>query len=73
MKWCLMNILKILSFKHRGLYNYHCVQNIYFDVKKIGRHRRNLCAGRETGQGTAGQGGDDVRVADGEGQVGVKE
>jgi hypothetical protein len=34
------------------------------------RHgRRNLRAGRETGQGTAGQGGDDVRVADGEDQV----
>jgi len=33
-----------------------------------------LCVmeGRETGQGTAGQGGDDVRVADGESQVGVR-
>jgi hypothetical protein len=32
-----------------------------------------LCVmeGRETGQGTAGQGGDDVRVADGAGEVGV--
>ena len=29
-------------------------------------------AGRETGQGTAGQGGDDVRAADWEDQVGVR-
>ncbi len=37
------------------------------------RHgRRNLRAGRETGQGTAGQGWDDVRAADREDQVGVK-
>ena len=33
--------------------------------------RRNLRAGRETGQGTAGQGGDDVRAVDREDQVGV--
>jgi len=33
--------------------------------------RRNHRAGRETVQGTAGQGGDDVRAADGEDQVGV--
>ena len=32
---------------------------------------RNLRAGRETVQGAAGQGGDDVRAADGEGEVGV--
>jgi len=35
-----MNILKSLSFKQRGLYNYQSVQNIYFDDKKIGLHRR---------------------------------
>ena len=35
------------------------------------RHgRRNLRAGRETGQGTAGQGGDDVRAVDRKNQVG---
>ena len=34
--------------------------------------RRNHRAGRETVQGAAGQGGDDVRVADGEGEVGGK-
>ena len=33
---------------------------------------RNHRAGRETVQGAAGQGGDDVRVADGDGEVGVK-
>ena len=31
-----------------------------------------MAGGRETGQGTAGQGGDDVRVIDGEDQVGMK-
>jgi hypothetical protein len=36
------------------------------------RHgRRNHRAGRETVHGAGGQGGDDVRVADGEGEVGV--
>ena len=33
--------------------------------------RRNRRARRETVQGAAGQDGDDVRVADGEGEVGV--
>ena len=32
---------------------------------------RNRRAGRETVQGAAGQAGHDVRVADGEGEVGV--
>ena len=36
------------------------------------RSARNLRARRETVQGAAGQGGDDVRVADGEGEVGGK-
>jgi hypothetical protein len=48
-------------------------------ASRTNRHRRNpqrhgcrnLRAGRETGQGTAGQGGDDVRVVDGDGEVGV--
>ena len=36
------------------------------------RHRcRSLCAGRETGQGTAGQGGDDVQVDGKDSKVGV--
>ena len=36
------------------------------------RHgRRNRCACRETVEGAAGQAGDDVRAADGEGEVGV--
>ena len=34
-------------------------------------HRRNLRAGRETGQGTAGQDRDDVRAAEWEDQVDV--
>ena len=34
--------------------------------------RRNHRAGRETVQGAAGQGGDDVRVADGQGEVDVR-
>ena len=33
--------------------------------------RRNRRARRKTVQGAAGQGGDDVRVPDGEGEVGV--
>jgi hypothetical protein len=37
--------------------------------RELHRHCRPL---KETGQGTAGQGGDDVRVADGEGEVGVR-
>jgi hypothetical protein len=37
------------------------------------RHgRRNLRAGRETVQGTAGQGGDDVRVVDGQNTISGK-
>jgi len=33
--------------------------------------RRNRCARRQTVQGAAGQSGYDVRVTDGEGEVGV--
>ena len=40
--------------------------------KPVRQARRSHRAGRDTVHGVRGQGGDDVRVADGEGEAGVR-